>query len=665
VSVSPSLVGPLDRVEEPDTRMRAGQPRRFSPAVLIGLGSAAVVLVLRYAGILIEPVAIVAVVLCFIFLPGPKRLAERYLLLFALVLGWLPLLGWVPRLGTTVDVPGIVLAIAVGVTCWHQVRTGRVGARSIARPSLSELIALIVGIAVTLWWALPITRLTLTGRLQFLFTGWDNDTHFAIFQQNVQLGSFIHVQPNLPSGGTRLGYDYPQGVHQAWAQMLRLWNPHPPLATSSLLNAYIVMLLLTTGSILVVGCMAISRLCRRDLFAALPAMAVIVALFGVGRFAPFNGFPNYELAIAACAVAVTLMVRPTLSPHPNFFAVAGMGLIVVYNWYPLIILAAPAIVVAAMKARGATSGRSRRLTELAIVVIAIAYVMPFTLFLHRGAKTLNETGGGVVPPWGLLMVCLAALLGVAIFRQATRRDWSTNLIIATTAILGAGAVSVLAFYEVRSTGSVSYYGQKFAAGVFAVVLTILVCVLASEVASSHFRQKVAMPMAIVATVVISIAALQVDGYVGPYSWSEMISGFSGASAIDAAGLVTHNDLYTLSPAEAASVLVAAQTARSKGDGQWYYIDPEGPNSFAFFAEWFDILKGNPTQQSYDQVGVALAPSFDLPPTPDIASYQIIQDFPDPQSGRIHLFVTPYIKEEMIHLDLAWSERGALLLLQTP
>jgi hypothetical protein len=77
------------------------------------------------------------------------------------------------------------------------------------------------------------------------------------------------------------------------------------------------------------------------------------------------------------------------------------------------------------------------------------------------------------------------------------------------------------------------------------------------------------------------------------------------------------------------------------------------------------LKGNPTQQSYDQVGVALAPSFDLPPTPDIASYQIIQDFPDPQSGRIHLFVTPYIKEEMIHLDLAWSERGALLLLQTP
>jgi hypothetical protein len=633
---------------------------------MVGAAASVVVLILRYTGILIEPAAIVVVVLCFVFSPGPKRVAERFLLLFALGFGWLPLLGWVPGIGTAVDVPGIVLAIAVGVTCGYQVHLGHKRARTVALPTLPEIMALITGGVVTLWWARPLVRLSESGRLQWLFTGWDNNTHFSIFQQNVQLGSFIHVRRALPGGSDRLGYDYPQGMHQAWAQLVRMWNPHPPMTTAWLLNAYLVMLLLTTGSIVVVLCMAISRLCRRDLFSALPAMAVVVALFGVGRFAPFNGFPNYELAIAAGAVGVSLMVRPTFSPRVNFFAVAGMGLIVVYNWYPLILLVAPAVVFAALRARSASTGRARHLTTVGVVAVAIAYVMPFTLFIHRGAQTLNETGGGISPPWGVLTVCLAALIGFAIVRQTMNPDWTTNLVIAAPAILGAGTIAFLAYYEVRGTGTVAYYGQKFAAGVFAMTLTVLVCVAAGDVAKSHFRLKLSKPMAIFGAAVISVAALQIDGFVGPYNWTNAIGGYS-YSTIDAAGIILHNNLIyaPVTSAEAQSVLEAAQMARAKGSGQWWYIDPVSANSFAFFAEWFAVLRGDPTQQEYDRVGDVLAPSLDEPPTPDVAAQLIIQDFPNPSDGRVHLFVSSYIRGAIIGRDPAWGRPGALLTIQTP
>jgi hypothetical protein len=667
VSVPLSQLESLDRADEPVLSVRPRRPWRPHQHLLLGAVGAIVVLILRSAGILVGPAAIAVVVLCFIFAPGPRRTAERYLLFLAIGLGWLPLLGWIPGLGTSVDVPGILLAIAVGVTCAHQARLERTRSRSLALPTPAELVGLLVGIAVALWWALPIGRLSLSGRLQWLFAGWDNDTHFSIFQENLRLGSFIHVRPNVPGGGARVGYDYPQGMHQAFAQLARLWDPHAPLTLSWLLNAYLVMLILTVGGIVTLGCLAIARLCQRDLLAALPAMAIIVALFGVGRFGPFNGFPNYELAIVASAVAVTLMVRPTLSPRANFFVVAGLGLIVVYNWYPLIILAVPAIVVAAWKAMSAVSGRARVLTAVAIGAIGIAYVMPFTLFLHRGAKTLNEVGGGVVPPWGLLMVCLAALVVVAIVRQARRSDWTTNVIIAAPALLGGGAIAVLIAYEDRSTGFASYYGQKFAAGVFAVTLTVLVCVLASELAESRLRLKLSLPIAIVATALISLAALEIDGYVGPYAWSQVIGGNIPASSFDAAGLVLHNELNFAAPqsAEAESVLDSAQIARSSGSGQWWYVDPISQNSFAFFAEWFDILVGNPTQASYDHVGNVLAPVLDAPPTPDVAAQLIVQNFPRPEDGRVHLFVSSYIRGRMIQLDPAWARPGALLTIQTP
>ena len=637
---------------------------------LLGVAASALVLLLRYAGLLGGVSAVGMLVLCFIFAPGPRRVADRFLLLFGLAVGWLPLVGWVPGLGNRIDVPGVVLAIGVGVACWHQFRGNRSGARTVTAPTVAEAIALITGATVTLWWARPFARLSYGGILQALLYGGDNVSHFSIFRSNLQLGSFTQVRPNLAGGVHRLGYDYPQGVHQAWAQFTRLLSPHPSSSSTWLLHSYLDVLLLTVGGIVVLGCMSICRLCRRDLVAGVPAMAVVVALFGVGRFGPFNGFPNYELAVAAAATAVTLMVRPSLGPRSNFFAVAGMGLIVVYNWYPVIILIAPAIVIAATRARSVPRGRGRQVMTVVVGATAVAYVLPFVTFLHRGVSFLNVYGSGIAPPWGLLTICIVALIGVVIVRQASHPDLPTNLIVIAPALLGGIAVVALAAFEARSVGSISYYGQKFAAGVLGVCLTVLVCVIAGDCAASQLRRRIPTPLAVAAAALLSVAALQVDGYVGPY-YGVLESSY------DAPGIAVHNFLAEVpsQSLDAAHLLSAAKIAhagRTKDPAeQWWYVeDPTAPpgdagyTSYVLSGQWFLTLRGDGTYLE-DDPGLAVSKLLAGVRSPSLAAAMIIRSFPDPIGHHVHLFVPEWLRHALIHDDSAWGRPGQLGPISTP
>src|SRR5579862_6397870 len=70
--------------------------------LLAGVATTVVVFVLRHEGYLSGWRAIVLALGCVVAAPGPRRLAERYLLFFAGVVGILPLLGWIPALETKV-----------------------------------------------------------------------------------------------------------------------------------------------------------------------------------------------------------------------------------------------------------------------------------------------------------------------------------------------------------------------------------------------------------------------------------------------------------------------------------------------------------------------------------------------------------------------------------
>ena len=186
-----------------------------------------------------------------------------------------------------------------------------------------------------------------------LFPGWDNASFFDPFRQILFHGSFS----SLSGPG--------EGLPQTWALLVRLWSPHPPTATHWVLNAYDVVLLLTLGAIVTLGCMSVARLCGKDFWVALPAMAAVVQIFVLGRLWIVNGYPTFDLPIAAVAAAVLLPWRTTLSPWLNFFTVAGLTLVAAYTWYPLILLSAPALIAAALRLIKGSSRRSLALSALA------------------------------------------------------------------------------------------------------------------------------------------------------------------------------------------------------------------------------------------------------------------------------------------------------------
>ncbi len=637
--------------------------------VLCGASGAGVVLVLRSTDVLVGLPAIALALLTIVFAPGPRNLSERLLILFALAFGWLPLAGWVPGIGKQFDIPGIVLAAAVAATITHQMKKPR-GARTVARPTIAEVIGVLVGAAVAVWWGLPIWGLRLSGRLAFLFVGFDNNSHFGMFESNLQLGSFVYGRRHLPAGGLRDNWDYPQGMHQAWAQFLHLWSPHPSTHGATVLNAYVTMLIISMGAVVILGCMAISRICRRDLLVALPAMAAIVAIYGTGRFNFFNSFPNFDLATAAAAVCVTLLLRSTLSPNWNFFAIAGLGLVVAYNWYLMVIVVAPAVVLAAVRAKNESTGWARHVLTAGMLLTALSYLLPITLFIHHGPNTLTTTAGTWEPPWALLILSVIGLIGIVAYRQGRHPDLVENGALIAPAILGGGAALLLVLYDIWSTKFVGYYGQKFAAGVFATCIVVIASVLASEIANSSLRRVLSGITLVVLAGLGTIGALQIDGLVSPDSHAL-------GSADIAQGLELHKILMrqprTSAPAQA--ILIAAKFARqhqpqNSGDGatQWWYVDPQPVYDHTYYytyALWFANLKGNVSEREFQDIYSASARPFGSIVPEQATARAVIAHFGDPATGRFHVFVPSALKQAIINLDSAWNRPGVLFTIPNP
>jgi hypothetical protein len=633
----------------------------------IGLGSAAVVLTLRETGALVGIPALAVVGLCFIFAPGPRRCSDRFLLLAALGFGWLPLIGWIPGIGVQIDVPGVLLAIAVGVVCGYQTSGARHSPRTVELPTIADGVALGLGVGVTLWWARPFARLSLSGTLQALFgMGWDHAAHFDMFRENLLLGSFIQVRSSLPGNLHRLGYDYPQGMHQAWAQFTRLLSPHPPTTITWQLHTYLDLVLLTAGGVVTLGCMAVSRLAKRDVLSAIPAMAVIVALVGLGRFTAVSAISNYTLAVVATGVAVSLMLRPTLSTKWNFFVVAGMGLIVVYNWFPLVLLMAPALIVASLRLSRESHGRARLITNGLIVCTAITYILPAASFAHRGVSWLNVNGTWFVPPWGVLIVSISALAVVACLRQSRRPELATNAILGAPAVLGALVVLAIVGYTTWSTGNITYYAEKICSGVFGICVIVLACVFASEVSASRFRRSLSHPVAGVLAAVLAIAALQVDGYVGPFP------NYLKSTA-NAVGIGTHDDLRA-SPYRSleAQQLLLMSRRTSDRTGFWCFIDPtpypgderpgDATSANTLLAdEWFDVLRGDPSLESYANCN-SINGNLQVAQSPTATARFLNQALPGPIAANVHLVVPWWVDRALVAANPIWATPGQILVL---
>ncbi len=619
----------------------------------LGLAAGFLILILRRAGLCSGFSAIAIGAIAFLFVPGPRRVADRIFLIAGVGLGWIPLVAWIPNIGLKVDVPGIFLAVAVAAAVSYQILPRESGSRTVSWPTGAESLALAVCFLTTLYWLHPFSHLAASGILGVLLLGWDNTSHFEMFKVNLQEGSYIQTLPPI-HGGTQEFNTYPQGLHQVWAIFERLLSPHPPTSSSWLLHAYSNLQVLTTGGIVLLGCMAVARVCGRNFLVAVPAMAVIVALFTTGSFGPFIGFTNWTVSVVAVAIAVTMIMTPSLSPLPNFIVVSGFCIVIAYNWLPLMFLAGAALLLAMVRAWIATRGVTRVAFIICVIVWGLAVLSPARTILQLGIGTLNQNGGAPIPPWGPLFFSIAALIAVGIIRQRLRPNLPTNLVIISPAVLGILMFVAAAWYERSTVGAVVYYGQKFGSALFAICCIVLVTVVSNDLATMKVRQRLGLPAALVASVFVTLAVLQIDGYVGPY--------VPGMVDTYANGLAIHRYLYQLPPTDDdASRLLTAVRETPNQDQHWNYIDPapvSGRNP-VLLGFWLLALRDHPSTLDWSGQGGEIP----APPGLSMLAYakQMAIQHPDPIADAVHFIVPAALKDALISLNPSWGKPGVLLI----
>lgn len=625
-----------------------------STSILIGALGFLLVLILRLSGVIVGPTAIVLAGISLVLAPGPRRLSDRFIVFFAIGFGWMTLLGWIPHLETNVDVAGISLAILCGLAAANQFQNRRFRLSLRQWPLATEAAAMTVGVVATLWWAVPFLRLNLSGRLHALFPGWDNAAFFDMFRQILLHGSFSSIRAPGPG----------EGLPQTWALLARLWGPHPPTATQWVLNAYDVGLLLTLGAIVTLGCMSVARLCGRDFWVALPAMAAVVQIFVVGRLWIFNGYPTFDVPIAAAVTAVLLSWRKGLSPRLNFITIAGLTLVAAYTWYPIIVLSAPALIAAALRLIKACPGRSQTVSTFAVFSgTGIAFVAPLIHFSPEVNKVSFSYAANATyevatwtpgTPWVLVVLSIVGLLAFVIVRRFTVRDRGLGF-LAAPALIGAAGVLFLVASEVSVSSRVSYYGHKFAAGVYGMCLVVLLAVVASTFATSTLRRR--LPTAAMAALacVASVALLEIDGYIGPsanLNSTTLATGFKSHQIIDSAPVGSE---------EAHALIASAQWAHDNPTTgtRWAFIDPDAPLNCEEADEWFYALSDELVITEYGEWRHLPCPPQGGDTAP--ATY-VVSHYPTPVASHIHLFVSASLAHALIARNQAWNSPGVLHIL---
>ena len=627
--------------------------------MLIGILGFLLVLVLRLSGLIVGPTAVAVAVICFLLSPGPRRLSDRFILFFAIGFGWMTLLGWIPRLEAHVDVPGILLAVAFGAAAANQFHNRRLRFSLRQWPLATEVAAIAIGTGATLWFAVPLLRLNLSGRLNALFPGWDNSSFFDLFRQILLHGGFSSIR--FPGPG--------EGLPQSLALLVRLWSPHPPTATPWVLNAYVAALLVTFGAIVTLGCMSVARLCGRDVWVALPAMAAVVQIFVVGRLWILNGYPTFDLPIAAATAAVLLSWRPSLSPRLQFLTVAGLTLVAAYTWYPIIVLCAPALIAAALRLIKASSRRS--LSTCALAGAGIALVAPLVHFgneTHKFSLSYAAHGSDYAAtftpgtPWVLVGLSIAGLLLFVTVRRFRDEDGGLGLLLlAAPAVLGALGVLFLVASEYSVSNRVSYYGHKFATGVYGMCLVVLITALVTSFATSKLRRRLPTVAVAALACLASIALLEIDGYVGPFANPNAIyptqakSGFQSHEVIDAP---------PVDSGEADELIASAQWARDRPTmgTRWAFVYPDGSLDCVQADEWFFGLSGE-----FSVTG-RYGEWNELPCVTGagdaVTAAYVVSHFRNPVASHIHLFVSASLAQAIIARDKAWSSPGVLYLPRT-
>ena len=501
-------------------------------ALLAALATAAGVYALRTAGVLEGVPALAYVVLLMSSLPWSDYLSRRLLLAGAVFLGWMPLLWWVRLPAPEVDRVGLTLAIAsgalVGWVLWDSETPAR-ARRLIPRVRAVDAMPFVAA-SLAVWTTWPLLTASRGDRtLNVLMnSGWDHVAHLTMVMLIRTQGAIVPMLGPAPDGSKWSFANYPQHFHAIVAALTDLYGGTVVGSPATQVLTYgrsLALVQVITAGLLAAGVAQLPSLERRAPIAwPLAALVVAAFLFGPGSWALSAGFPNFVLACATVGLAALLAVPMTGELVPlRVFALGGLVVATVHGWAlltPLAIVAAAVAFVPAASSRWPPSRRQSlaTLVALAATAAASAAVIP-TLASVGGLGVLTLAGGNPPISIALVLVPSGAALVMALVAYFRRRDSASaakGAMLAAIPGIGLLLLGLLGAYQLETTGHLSYYFYKLAAGIaLTSVVTLAAGVAILFRATPPRRSRASRSAAPIVAIVATLAASQLFGYAGP------------------------------------------------------------------------------------------------------------------------------------------------------
>lgn len=400
---------------------------------------------------------------CLFYIAAWRRNLEVPLCLLLLQVGLGPLLGWIPYGTIVVDVPLIAAIVAIKLSWKNQYSLTEIDRRSLG------LILILPIIVIGLYW-----RAYLGGNsdliLAQLISGWDHSVHFWIFWSNQVFGTYAPLV-NLDhfSGLHIVGRTYPSGMHFFLGQLFRSTTTQEQATLNQIVeySRGVVLVQIISYSLILLAIARLIQGVRAIWFVFATSLfctyLMTVGLLGIGVS---NGYPNFILAIAASATAVSLAIRRCNTQVVQNVSIWSALLIVAYNWYPLMLPILPVLLISLYEKN--QQFRLKR-SEVIFGLLGSASI------LAPVAQTISLGRDHVEDPiqLGMLSTSSAVFMAVVVIAASligtlTRTSTSPDKLVAFSCASGLAVIAFISYLEYQ-TGGYPYYAEKFSIGVLMVV----------------------------------------------------------------------------------------------------------------------------------------------------------------------------------------------------
>lgn len=493
-------------------RWSRSQSLRLASSVLIGIAVFVTVQLLGSAGVLDSWWLVICLVVVITLID--QRDSPTSLLMFtSLIIGLIPIAGYL-HLPPNFSVLALVMGAYSGTRSYFVRRCPRL----IGLSGVFVISPALLGGVFTYWWWSELLRGGREEILTRLMPQWDLSAHFMIFSTIFREG----VYPSLSSpplvGGEWAGSGYPAGIHYLWSQFALSLRETSEF-DRSVLVPFFAQAFVATGAVAVgILSLAFARLGKTyltQLLGGVLGTSLGVALFCAGPLGVTftGGFVNVSAVVIGIVILVSFLLHPHLRTTSQLWILAFSVSILVFNWYPMLSLFVPALVLSTIPVL-----KRKKLTELvpltALSLFALQPVIHALAVVSKGVNaTLGAAGGGGYFPDTLLIGGSILALGLAILLVGRLRPEILLLLIAPAILLfGLGR------YMLSRVGELRYFFDKFGlfAGTYVVILIFgMLMYFTQNWLLSNSLPLTARIRDIAGVVLISVAVVQMFGYWGP------------------------------------------------------------------------------------------------------------------------------------------------------